>query len=126
MNSLAIVERFGGVLAPEMRFSMLPPSPGWPSHHRAGGERSWSLCACSGETGADCRRGDDGDYSAYGDYGGGEEIGGPCQRRSRCRCQRRFLLYCYAKMQRRFQNGAVMEAVIAVMQKHPFLSQRSS
>ena len=69
MNSLAIVERFGGVLAPEMRFSMLPPSPGWPSHHRAGGERSWSLCACSGETGADCRRGDDGDYSASGDYG---------------------------------------------------------
>jgi hypothetical protein len=57
---------------------------------------------------------------------GGEEIGGPCQRRSRCRCQRRFLLYCYAKMQRRFQNEAVMEAVIAVMQKHPFLSQRSS
>jgi len=57
---------------------------------------------------------------------GGEEIGGPCQRRSRCGCQRRFLLYCYAKMQRRFQNGAVMEAVIAVMQKHQFLSQRSS
>jgi hypothetical protein len=67
------------------------------------------------------RSADDGDYS-----GGGEEIGGPCQRRSRCRSQRRFLLYCYAKMQRRFQNGAVMEAVIAVMQKHLFLSRRSS
>jgi hypothetical protein len=31
-----------------------------------------ALCACSGQAGEDCRRGDDGDYSDDGDEGGGE------------------------------------------------------